>query len=92
MENEIYLTSLAGSQIEKMPSTDRETVRKAVEALRNGGWENSQIVVPDSKPGGGLRARLQGNIRLLFRYSPEQHAIVVADVASIYERELSATA
>lgn len=90
MDNEIYITSLAGSQIEQMPSNQRERAREAVEALRNGGWENSQIVVPDSKPGGGLRAKLAGNIRLLFRYAPEEHAIIVADVAAIYERELTA--
>jgi hypothetical protein len=89
MDNEIYITSLAGSQIERMPSSEQESARAAVDALRSS-WENSQIVMPDSKPGGGLRAQLAGNIRLLFRYAPEQHAIIVADVAAIYERELAA--
>jgi mRNA-degrading endonuclease RelE of RelBE toxin-antitoxin system len=91
MDNEIYITSLASSQIEKMPSNQQERVRAAVEALRNGGWENSQIVVHDAKPGGGLRAKLAGNIRLLFRYAPQEHAIIVADVASIYEHEMAAS-
>jgi len=92
MENEIYIASKAAEQLKNLSPEGRDRASKLIDSLSGNGWENSQIVVPDSKPGGGLRAKLAGNIKLLFRYAPEQHAIIVADVASIYEHEFSAVA
>jgi mRNA-degrading endonuclease RelE of RelBE toxin-antitoxin system len=92
MENEIYIASEVANKLKALSPASRMKATELINSLSGNGWENSQIVVPDSKPGGGLRAKLAGNIKLLFRYAPEQHAIIVADVASIYERELSAIA
>jgi mRNA-degrading endonuclease RelE of RelBE toxin-antitoxin system len=93
MENEIYIASQVANKLKALPPTDRDRATKLISSLDGNGWKNSQIIVPDAdSSGGGLRAVISGNIRLFFRYAPEQHAIVVADVSSIYEHELSATA
>ncbi len=60
-----------------------------IDSLAGDGWKNSQIVAPDSSEGGGLRSYLSDDLRLLFRYVPEQHAIIVTSVAAIYEQELA---
>jgi mRNA-degrading endonuclease RelE of RelBE toxin-antitoxin system len=92
MENEIFIASEASTQIKKLSPSDRERAIQLIDSL-NTDWQNSQVIVPDaSSSGGGLRAVLSGNIRVFFRSAPEQHAIIVADISSIYDRELSATA
>jgi mRNA-degrading endonuclease RelE of RelBE toxin-antitoxin system len=93
MENEIYIASQVADKLKALSPTNRDRATKLISSLGRNGWKNSQIIVPDvDSPGGGLRAVISGNIRLFFRVAPEQHAIVVADVSSIYEQELSATA
>jgi mRNA-degrading endonuclease RelE of RelBE toxin-antitoxin system len=93
MENEIYIASQVADKLKALSTPNRDRATRLISSLSGSGWKNSQIIVPDAdSPGGGLRAVISGNIRLFFRYSPEQHAIVVADVSSIYEHELSATA
>jgi len=92
MENEIYIASEVANKLKALPPASRIKATELINSLGGNGWENSQIVLPDSKPGGGLRAKLAGNIKLLFRYAPHQHAIIVADVALIYEHEFLATA
>jgi mRNA-degrading endonuclease RelE of RelBE toxin-antitoxin system len=93
MENEIYIASQVADKLKTLSPNSRDKAFELIDSLSGNGWQNSQIIVPDADaPGGGLRAKISDNIRLFFRYAPEQHAIIVADVASIYERELSATA
>jgi mRNA-degrading endonuclease RelE of RelBE toxin-antitoxin system len=89
MEDEIYITTSMGKQIAELAPTQQRSVQVAIDSLSGDGWKNSQIVAPDNTPGGGLRSVRNGDIRLLFRYSPEVHAIIVVDVASIIERELA---
>jgi mRNA-degrading endonuclease RelE of RelBE toxin-antitoxin system len=92
-ENEIYIASQVADKLKSLSPSSRDTATALISSLSGSGWQNSQIIVPDAdSPGGGLRSVISGNIRLFFRYAPEQHAIIVADVASIYERELSAIA
>jgi mRNA-degrading endonuclease RelE of RelBE toxin-antitoxin system len=93
MENEIYIASEVAKKLKALSPASRAKATELINSLGGDGWKNIQIIVPDPDSlGGGLRAVISDNIRLFFRAAPEQHAIVVADVASIYERELSAIA
>lgn len=88
MENEIYIASEVANTLKRLPLDQQEQVANAIDSLNGDGWQNSQILARDDSPGGGLRAVLSGNLRLLFRYVPEQNALIVTDVASVVEREL----
>ncbi len=90
MENEIYITNDLAATIDHLPDRERDKVSEIIDSLSGDGWKNSQIVSGDNSPGGGLRARLSGDLHLLFRYAPEQHAIIVVDVASMRSHQLAA--
>ncbi len=90
MENEIYIANRLAETLKKLPEEQQNRIAKLIDSLGGDGWKNSQVVAADNSQGGGLRARLSGDLRLLFRYAPEQHAIIVTDVASMQERELAA--
>ena len=89
MENEIYIANGLAETLDRVSEADRERVASLIDSLSGEGWKNSQVVAPDDSPGGGLRARLSGDLRLLFRYAPEQHAIIVTSVATMMEHELA---
>ena len=89
MENEIYIADGLAATFERLAAPDRERVTTMIDSLSGEGWKNSQIVAPDDSEGGGLRARIADDLRLLFRYVPEQHAIIVTSVAAMQERELA---
>jgi mRNA-degrading endonuclease RelE of RelBE toxin-antitoxin system len=90
MENEIYIVNGLADTLDRLPDDKREKVASMIDSLAGEGWKNSQIVAPDDSQGGGLRAFHSGDLRLLFRYAPEQHAIIVTSVAAMYEQELAA--
>jgi mRNA-degrading endonuclease RelE of RelBE toxin-antitoxin system len=89
VENKIYIVNALADTLDRLPHEKREQVAAMIDALAGDGWRNSQIVAPDDAQGGGLRAALSGDLRLLFRYAPEQHAIIVTSVAAIEARELA---
>ena len=89
MENEIYIANEVVEKLDSLPKRERDRVSVIIDSLGGEGWKHSNIVAPDNSKGGGLRARLSGNLRLLFRYSPEQHAIIVVDVADIRTHQLA---
>jgi mRNA-degrading endonuclease RelE of RelBE toxin-antitoxin system len=89
MENEVYIANRLADTLKRMPSDQQAHVASLIDSLGGDGWKNSHVVAADNSQGGGLRARISGNLRLLFRYAPEQHAIIVTDVESMQERELA---
>jgi len=89
MENEIYIATRLAETLKKLPKEQQARIATLIDSLGGDGWKNSQVVAADNSQGGGLRARLSGDLRLLFRYAPEQNAIIVTDVASMQERELA---
>jgi hypothetical protein len=88
MEDELYIADSFAKTFETLSPAQQERVAKVIDSLDHGGWKNSQIVSPDGTAGGGLRIVIADDLRVLFRYTPEKHAIVVASVAEIYERQL----
>ncbi len=89
MENEIYIANKLADTLDRLSPDQRERVSLMIDSLAGDGWKNSQIVAPDNSKGGGLRAHLSGDLRLLFRYAPETHAIIVTSVTALHEQELA---
>ena len=92
MENEIYIANSVGDTLKTLPEETQNRIAALIDSLGGEGWKNSSVVAPDQSPGGGLRAARSGNLRLLFRYAPEQHAIIVAGLDTLHENELVAVA
>jgi mRNA-degrading endonuclease RelE of RelBE toxin-antitoxin system len=92
MENTIYIAKAFGESLKTRPDPERQQIEDMIDSLAGDGWKNSEIARPDGSPGGGLRARRSGNLSLLFRYAPEEHAIIVANVMPSADYELVAKA
>lgn len=90
MENEIYVANRVADTYKKLPQEEQDRVTSLIDSLNGDGWKNSEIVAPNGSEWGGLRSKLSGNLRLLFSYAPELHAIIVTGITALEERELVA--
>jgi mRNA-degrading endonuclease RelE of RelBE toxin-antitoxin system len=92
MENTIYIAKAFGESLKTRPDPERQQIEDMIDSLAGDGWKDSEIASADGSLGGGLRARRSGNLSLLFRYAPEQHAIIVANVMPAADYELATKA
>lgn len=89
MENKIYITHQLADTLTSLPKQQSEVVAAMIDSLEGDGWKKSRIVAPDKSQGGGLRIFISGGLRLLFRYAPESHLIIVTSVATLDEYPLA---
>jgi len=91
MSNEIYIANQLADTMARLPEDEKKQVASMIDSLEGDGWKNSEIVLADKSGGGGMRAAFHGYLSLIFRYVPEQHAIIVTDVKGIADRQAAAT-
>lgn len=92
MENTIYIANKFADSLKHRPNDERQQIEDMIDSLAGDGWKDSEIASADGSLGGGLRARRSGNLSLLFRYAPEQNAIIVANVMPAADYELATKA
>ena len=89
MTNEIYIASHLAKALGEMPPEQQDRIASLIDSLKNDGWKKSEVLAPDQSPGGGMRAAFSGSLSLIFRYAPEENAIIVTDVNDIGVHQLS---
>lgn len=92
MENTIYIANKLADTLKHRPTDEQQQIADMIDSLAGDGWKNSEIASADGSLGGGLRAHRSGNLSLLFRYAPEDHAIIVANVMPSSDYELATKA
>ncbi len=92
MVNKIYIADRFGESLKDMPVSEQQKIFDYVETLAGDGWKDSHIVRSDDSEGGGLRASLTGDTRVLFSYAPEDHLIIVTGVMPGSDYELATKA
>jgi len=83
MTNKVYLSTYANQSLLSLKASEAQVqgVLKTIDSLEEGEAAGSRILYADDSPGGGLRAVNAGDFRILYRYDPESHTVIVADVA-----------
>jgi mRNA-degrading endonuclease RelE of RelBE toxin-antitoxin system len=90
MSNEIYLTPRVSESLDQLPKDQQTRVVRMIDSFGEDVLRNSIVVAADDSPGGGLRAARAKDYRLLFRYVPETHTVIITDLAKWESEELSA--
>jgi len=80
MENRIYIASSIDPKIENLQPEQWVAVQKAIDSLKGDGWKTSEILRDADVPGEVLRVATLGDVRVVFSYAAEKHALIVVDV------------
>ncbi len=90
MSNRVYISEHVNDSL-LSPGLSEDQTQKAVhliDSLREGNVdEKSRIVFADDSPAGGLRVINADDVRVLFRYDPQQQTVMVADVLPLVHEE-----
>ena len=92
MTNQIHIAPDLPETMQRLPKDQRDRVIRTIDSLADDPTGESYIISRDDSPGGGLRAIHTGSLRILFRYAPEVHAVIVTDVSSMVPEQELATA
>jgi mRNA-degrading endonuclease RelE of RelBE toxin-antitoxin system len=89
MSNAIYVSEHVKDSIlgPGFSEDQRQKAVQLIDSLRDGDLEKSRIVFPDKSRAGGLRAINADDVRVLFRYDPEQQTVIVADVLPLAKEQ-----
>lgn len=90
MTNQVYLTPNISDTLSQLPKDQQTRVIHAIDSLEEDPLQNSYVIAGDDSPGGGLRAAHAGNLRLLLRYAPESHTVIITDLSSTLAEDLTA--
>jgi mRNA-degrading endonuclease RelE of RelBE toxin-antitoxin system len=90
MKNEIYIANQLIATMDTLPLEQQKRIAAMIDSLGGNGWKKGKIVFADGSAGGGLRVHSSGDLRVFFRYAPEQHSIIVVDAAPLLEEEFAA--
>lgn len=82
MTNEIYIPKELAGVLKSLSPVERRHIVQAIDALEEHVLENSRVISTAGPAKGELREARAGDLRLLFRYTPEDHAIILTDVCS----------
>ena len=85
MTSKVYLSPHVSEFLNRLDfSNDQvDNLVNAIDSLGQEDPRNSPVVFADDTPGGGLRELDRNNLRILFRYDPQQQSIMVAEVLPV---------
>jgi mRNA-degrading endonuclease RelE of RelBE toxin-antitoxin system len=92
MKNEIYIASRLAQTLSSLSKDQQDRVASLIDSLNGDGLKNSEVLATDKSQGGDIRAAFLGGLSLIFRYVPEQHAIIVTDVTEMHGQPLATAA
>ncbi|HEY4010920.1 MAG TPA: hypothetical protein VGM11_12270 [Acidobacteriaceae bacterium] len=89
MSNTIYVSEQVRDSLLSSGLTEDQTQKavQLIDSLREGDLENSRVVFADKSRAGGLRAINADDVRVLFRYDPDQKTVMVADVLPLAKEQ-----
>jgi mRNA-degrading endonuclease RelE of RelBE toxin-antitoxin system len=82
MTNKIYVTPSVNETLQSLDVSDKELqdLRTVIDSLGQSIPQESRVVFADDTPSGGLRELDRNGWRIVFRYDPQQRAVMVADI------------
>jgi mRNA-degrading endonuclease RelE of RelBE toxin-antitoxin system len=90
MSNRVFISEHVNDSLLSRGLSENQTQKAVhlIDSLREGNLdEKSRIVFPDDSPAGGLRAINADDVRVLFRYDPQQQTVMVADVLPLVQEQ-----
>ena len=90
MTNDIYIPNELSDNFRRLLKENRQQITQAMESLEQDALAHSTFVSKGIVAKGDLREARAGNLRILFQYTPENHAIIITDVAPASHESLAA--